>query len=201
MTLLLKYITAIFLFSAPQAYADIYKYVNQYGQVIYTDDPKHKGYKLLVKSWKGWAERSPSKGNPFWKINQSKYDPYIKKLSKEYKLPRSLIHAVIMAESTYDPNAVSKAGAVGLMQLMPETAKRYGVINRKNPLDNMHGGVRYLNDLMIMFNYDLKLVLAAYNAGENAVKRYNYKIPPYKETKNYVKKVINYYNKYRITMS
>jgi soluble lytic murein transglycosylase-like protein len=86
------------------------------------------------------------------------------------------------------------------MQLMPATAKRYGVKNRLNPRENIHGGTRYLRDLLIMFDNDLLLALAAYNAGENAVKNYGNKVPPYKETQTYVRKVINYYKKYRQTM-
>ncbi|MEE9552534.1 MAG: lytic transglycosylase domain-containing protein, partial [Gammaproteobacteria bacterium] len=109
-------------------------------------------------------------------------------------------HAVITAESAYDPRAVSRAGAVGLMQLMPATAKRYGVKNRLNPRENIYGGTRYLRDLLIMFDNNLLLALAAYNAGENAVKNHGNRIPPYKETQTYVRKVINYYKKYRKTM-
>ena len=120
---------------------------------------------------------------------------------QRYRLPKSLVHAVITAESAYDPSAISRAGAVGLMQLMPETAKRYGVRNRMNPYENIHGGSRYLRDLLIMFDNNLILALAAYNAGEGAVKKYGYRIPPFKETQTYVKKVIAYYKKYKKTMS
>ena len=119
----------------------------------------------------------------------------------QYGLPKSLLHAVITAESAYDPNAISRAGAVGLMQLMPETARRYGVNNRRNPSSNVSGGSRYLRDLLKMFNNNLVLALAAYNAGEGAVKRHGNKVPPYKETRNYVKKVIDYYREYRKEMT
>jgi soluble lytic murein transglycosylase-like protein len=104
---------------------------------------------------------------------------------------------VITAESAYDPEAISRTGAIGLMQLMPGTARRYGVANRRNPEDNISGGARYLVDLLKMFNNNLQLALAAYNAGENAVKEYGNKIPPYKETQNYVRKVLEYYNQYK----
>jgi soluble lytic murein transglycosylase-like protein len=87
----------------------------------------------------------------------------------------------------------SYAGAVGLMQLMPATAKRYGVKNRRNPAQNISGGTRYLKDLLKMFNSNLKLAVAAYNAGENAVIKYRNSIPPYRETRNYVKKVLRFY--------
>ena len=121
-------------------------------------------------------------------------------MASRYGLPKSLIHAVITAESAYDTEAVSRAGAVGLMQLMPGTAKRYGVKNRRNPYENVNGGTKYLRDLLVMFDNNLRLALAAYNAGEGAVKKYNNKIPPYKETQNYVKKVITYYNRYKQSM-
>jgi soluble lytic murein transglycosylase-like protein len=84
---------------------------------------------------------------------------------------------------------------------MPETARRYGVSNRRNPSDNISGGTRYLRDLLLMFNNNVQLALAAYNAGENAVKKYGNRIPPYTETQNYVRKVISYYQEYRKTMT
>jgi soluble lytic murein transglycosylase-like protein len=182
------------------AQADIYKYVDKHGRVILTDKPKHGGYKRLVKTWKGWEEAKVPK-NFNWVKNQKKFDPTIRTVAKTYKLPHTLLHAVITAESSYNPNAISKAGAVGLMQLMPETAKQYGVSNRRDPKQSIYGGTRYLRYLAKLFNNDLTLMLAAYNAGEGAVKKYGNKIPPYKETQNYVKKVIKYYKKYRSTMS
>ncbi|MCG8380124.1 MAG: lytic transglycosylase domain-containing protein [Proteobacteria bacterium] len=187
------------LFALP-AQADIYKYVDKYGRVILTDKPRHSGYKRLVKTWKGWEEAKVPK-NFNWAKNQKKYDPTIRSVARLYKLPHTLLHAVITAESSYNPDAISRAGAVGLMQLMPETAKRYGVSNRRNPKQNIYGGSRYLRDLLKLFDNNVILALAAYNAGEGAVKKYGNKIPPYKETRNYVNKVIKYYKKYRNTMS
>lgn len=180
--------------------ADIYKFVDKHGRVILTDKPTHSGYKQLVKTWKGWEEAKVPK-NFDWAKNQKKYDPTIRSVAKIYKLPHTLLHAVISAESSYNPDAVSKAGAVGLMQLMPETAKQYGVSNRLDPKQNIYGGTRYLRYLAKLFNNDLTLMLAAYNAGEGAVKKYGNKVPPYKETRNYVKKVIKYYKKYKLSMS
>ena len=178
-------------------YADIYKYVDKHGRVILTDKPKSNKYKLLVKTWKGWEEKKSNVAYDKFTDNKKKYASTIDYYARLYRLPKSLLHAVITAESAYDPNAISRAGAVGLMQLMPETAKRYGVSNRRNPSDNVHGGTRYLRDLLKLFKNDVRLALAAYNAGEGAVKKHGNKIPPYKETRNYVKKVIAYYKEYR----
>ena len=183
-----------------QSHADIYKYVDKHGRVILTDKPTHSGYKQLVKTWKGWEEAKLPKNFSVSK-NQKKFDPTIRSVARMYKLPHTLLHAVITAESSYNPDAISKAGAVGLMQLMPETAKQYGVSNRRNPKQSIQGGSRYLRYLAKLFNNDLTLMLAAYNAGEGAVKKYGNKIPPYKETRNYVKKVIKYYKKYKLSMS
>ncbi|MCG7956811.1 MAG: lytic transglycosylase domain-containing protein, partial [Candidatus Thiodiazotropha endolucinida] len=99
-----------------------------------------------------------------------------------------------------DPRAVSHKGAQGLMQLMPATAKRYGVENSYDPRQNLRGGATYLKDLLRMFEYDIKLALAAYNAGENAVIKYGKQIPPYPETQKYVKKVLNEFEKNRLAM-
>lgn len=188
-------------FIASAAYADIYKYTDKRGRVILTDTPKNSKYVKLVKTWKGWVPlKTGSISYKNLEKNRKKHSGTIDYMANRYKLPKSLIHAVITAESAYDSEAVSRAGAVGLMQLMPGTARRYGVNNRRNPYQNISGGSQYLRDLLILYDNDLKLVLAAYNAGEGAVKKYNNTIPPYKETQNYVKKVIAYYNKYKQTM-
>lgn len=179
------------------AMADIYKYVDKHGRVILTDKPKSDKYKLLVKTWKGWVEKKNTIDYDRFNQNREKYRSTINYYAKHYSLPSSLVHAVVTAESAYDPNAISRAGAVGLMQLMPETARLYGVNNRRNPSANVKGGTRYLRDLLKMFNNDLVLALAAYNAGEGAVRRFGNKIPPYEETRNYVKKVIDYYREYK----
>ncbi len=126
-------------------------------------------------------------------VNRARYSEMIDEIAHKSRLYPSLLHAVVKAESAYDPNAVSPAGAVGLMQLMPLTAKRYGVKDRRDPRDNLKGGARYLRKLLTTYNNDIKLALAAYNAGQKAVRKYGNKIPPYPETQNYVKKVIAYY--------
>ena len=120
----------------------------------------------------------------------------IKKTALEYNVDPLLIHAVIQVESAYNINAVSPMGAEGLMQLIPSTARRFGVRNSFNAEDNIRGGVRYLKFLSQLFNNDLRLTLAAYNAGEGAVSRYNW-IPPYPETQNYVYQVAKRYGQAR----
>ena len=196
-----SFLIALLLIAPSMTQADIYKYVDKYGRVILTDKPRNDNYKLLVKTWKGWEEKKSSIAYDKFKINKTRYASTIAYYASRYRLPKSLLDAVITAESAYDPNAVSRAGAVGLMQLMPETAKRYGVSNRRNPSANVNGGTRYLRDLLKMFDNKLELALAAYNAGEGAVKEHGNKVPPYKETRNYVKKVIAYYREYRKSAS
>jgi soluble lytic murein transglycosylase-like protein len=193
----LPVLAVLVLLPASSVQADIYKYVDKHGRVTLTDTPKGSNYKQLVKTWKGWEEAKSQIALKDFHKNKELHTGTIDDYAKRYGLPAPLLHAVITAESAYDANAISRAGAVGLMQLMPETAKRYGVVNRRNPHDNINGGTRYLRDLLVMFNNDLSLALAAYNAGEGAVKRNGNKIPPYPETQNYVKKVIAFYKQYQ----
>jgi soluble lytic murein transglycosylase-like protein len=172
----------------------VYKFVDVNGQVSFTDDPKHDGFVKLEKTWKGWRE--PIQPNNY-RDNKKRFSVFVIDASTRHQVPEYLVSAVIHAESYYNPYAISKAGAVGLMQLMPGTAKRYGVHDRQNPEQNIEGGVRYLRDLLEMFDGNVQLALAAYNAGENAVKKYGYRIPPYKETQHYVKKVSDLSQKYQ----
>jgi len=178
------------------AVADIFKYVDKHGRVFLTDRPDRPGYKLLVRTWKRWSEAGFTHSAKY----RAAHTALIAKAATTYRLPNALLHAVITAESSHNANAISHAGAVGLMQLMPDTARRYGVSNRTDPRANIHGGSRYLRDLLGMFNNNLVLALAAYNAGENAVIRHGKKIPPYAETQTYVKRVLEYYKRYRLTM-
>jgi soluble lytic murein transglycosylase-like protein len=122
---------------------------------------------------------------------KKKYDGFIKNVAAKYGVEAPLIHSIILAESNYNEFAISSKGAVGLMQLMPETARDYGVKNLYNPTENIEGGVRYLKHLMDYYNRDLELSLAAYNAGPEAVAKYG-GVPPYPETKRYIQKVKMY---------
>ena len=123
--------------------------------------------------------------------NYMRFENIIHAVANRHKIEASLVKAVIHTESFFNPNATSHKGASGLMQLMPATAERYGVTDLYSPRQNIEGGVRYLRDLMQRYPKRIKLVLAAYNAGENAVDRYQ-GIPPYPETRNYVEKVLKH---------
>ena len=172
-------------------YADVYKYTDKNGRIYFTDRPSHKKYKLIIRT-------RPKSYNAAVKVmagNKKKYTPIILAAAEKHNIDAALIHAVIRAESAYDANAVSSAGAVGLMQLMPGTAKQYGATNRKDPRQNIFAGTRYLKYLLALFPQDLKLAIAAYNAGENTVKRYKNTVPPYPETQKYVRHVLSLYKK------
>lgn len=127
--------------------------------------------------------------------NRSLYEPYIDQIARQHGIHPALVHAVISVESAYNPNALSHAGAQGLMQLMPATARRFGVTDAYDPIQNIQGGVTYLRFLLDKFE-DLSLALAGYNAGEGNVMKYGNKIPPFKETQQYVPRVLGYYQKY-----
>lgn len=220
------------VFACTQAVnADVYKYVGRNGQVIYTDSPRHKGYKLVIKSPQPVAqpvtislgsgrsllpnvETPRQEGVPMVLGSRFKPEPAVRDRSRSVDMRRmqyanvieraaykhgldpALLHAVIHAESSYNSGAVSNKGAMGLMQLMPGTAARYGVRDPYNPEDNIFGGARYLRDLLGMFKSDVRLAVAAYNAGEHNVMKYGYQVPPFQETRNYVHKVLDYYYRF-----
>ena len=180
------------------AFAEVFKYLDSRGGIHLTDKPM-RGMKLLKRysiSTGGVRASTPSAKSVLSAMfeRREQLAPLIETAASESRLRPALIHAVVRAESAYRPDAVSHKGAVGLMQLMPGTADRYGVSDRRDPAQNLSGGTRYLRDLLEMFDNDLQLALAAYNAGENAVIRYGNKIPPYNETQGYVRKVIRFYN-------
>lgn len=199
--------TAIILFIlclSNEAIADIYKFIDADGRIYYTDKPKNRQYKRIIKSTPRPAFKTVNFGNGFFKsnnfgsINKSRFNQLIAEAAARHQVDAKLVHAVIQTESAYNAAAVSSKGAVGLMQLMPETARRFGVIDRNDPDQNVDGGTRYLKHLITMFEPNLDLAVAAYNAGENAVLKYNNSIPPYPETQNYVRQVLALYNRSRI---
>ena len=197
------------LAGARPALADIYTFKDERGVVHFTNMPNgDKRFKLLRRE-----EGTPNPGTPVvgtpgaassWmpSINDMKrYAAIVDSAARTHGVDAALVHAVITAESVYNPRAYSKAGATGLMQLMPATAARYGVRNIWDPVENIQGGVRYLKDLISMFNGNLELAVAAYNAGENAVIRHGHRIPPYAETVHYVPKVLGFYKRFQSRLS
>jgi soluble lytic murein transglycosylase-like protein len=184
---------------ARPALADIYTFKDEHGVVHFTNIAGlDKRYRLLRKE--GTDARPSHLATPMHVPSEEdirRYSPIIEAAAKAYGVEMALVHAVISAESGYNPSALSKAGAKGIMQLMPDTARRYGVQNIMDPVENIHGGVRYLHDLLAMFNGNLELAIAAYNAGENAVARNGNKVPPYSETVAYVPKVLSFYHKFQ----
>lgn len=178
------------------AYADVFAYTDPSGTTHYTDVPPDGKFKVVVESLKQTATKTVL-DMPNIKGKAVAYAKVIEDVSEEVGVESALVHAVISAESGYNPHAKSRAGAQGIMQLMPETAKRYGVKDSLDAGQNIRGGVRYLRDLLDMFDNDMELAVAAYNSGENAVVRYGMQIPPYKETRAYVPKVLTLYSAYR----
>jgi soluble lytic murein transglycosylase-like protein len=168
-------------------FADIYKYVDEEGITHITNLPTDPRYRLWMVEPK--PERKGAMKVP--------YDSQIMDAAEKYNVESHLIRAVIKAESDFNQWAISRKGARGLMQLMPGTAYRYQVNNHFDPWSNIEGGVRYLRYLLDTFKGDLTLALAAYNAGEGAVAKYNNRVPPYQETQSYVKRVKLYLEKFR----
>jgi soluble lytic murein transglycosylase-like protein len=178
----------------------IYAAAEDDGSVSLSNVPTTRGFRPLIDDNLGLRdapvvrELRPARLDPAAK---ARFDGLVEQTAKAYGLESALLHAVISVESGYDAAAQSRRGAAGLMQLMPATAKRYGVADALNPAQNVQGGARYLRDLLKLFDRDLNLVLAAYNAGENAVARHGNQIPPFRETVAYVPRVLAYYRKYQ----
>ncbi|MFP3869810.1 MAG: transglycosylase SLT domain-containing protein [Syntrophobacteria bacterium] len=165
--------------------ADIYRYVDEHGVVHFSNTPTNPRYRLFI----------PEHGSDI-KEYFHRYDREIKEAARENGVDFSLVKAVIKAESDFDHRAVSRAGAQGLMQLMPETARDLAVDNPFDPSENIRGGVRYLKWLLQRFENDVSLALAAYNAGEGAVKRYG-RIPPFEQTRVFIDRVFRYWDEFK----
>jgi soluble lytic murein transglycosylase-like protein len=199
--MMMKYLVALLLvccslWFADAASAGIYKYEDENGVIHFTNCPRDPKFKLYL--------REPNEDNrpsirrvTYGDIKDSTiYDHLIAELAEKHQVDFALIKAIIRAESGFNPYAISRKGARGLMQLMPDTASRMSVPNTFNPRDNIDGGVRYFKYLLYLFNNDLRLSLAAYNAGENIVSQLG-TIPPYRETVEYVQRVLDFYQRYR----
>lgn len=214
-----SFFCVLFILMASVGHADVYKFVSRSGEVYYTDSPNHGGYKMIMSTpklryqplsaslgsgrmvGKGLTVSMPTSLNLPGRssfnaeLKRAEYASLVDQAARAHNLDPQLLHAVIHAESAYKPTAVSSKGAMGLMQLMPGTAARYGVDNPFDPAQNVFGGARYLSDLMGMFGSNVVLAVAAYNAGEGNVIKYGRQIPPFSETQNYVSKVLGLYSR------
>lgn len=182
-------------FFAEASPAGIYTFSDANGVMHFTNVPSTPRYAAMKRV--AYMPEPASAARRARLLDPDRFSPLVEQAAREHQLDQALLRAIIAVESGYDPNAVSHKGAVGLMQLMPQTARRYGVRNIYDPAQNIQGGARYLRDLMGKFNNDLPLVLAAYNAGEEAIARHGNRIPPYRETRSYVPRVLDFYRKYR----
>jgi soluble lytic murein transglycosylase len=169
-------------FAVPTSTAELYQFIARDGSIALTNVPSDSRYRKIEDE----SRRLHAT------LSERELEPVIRRYSSQHQLHPALIRAVIKAESNFDPRAVSRAGAIGLMQLMPQTAVRLDVRDMYDPDDNVGGGTKYLRQLLDQFHGNLPLALAAYNAGENAVVRYQ-ALPPFDETRQYVRKVLRYY--------
>jgi soluble lytic murein transglycosylase-like protein len=188
-----------------RCWADIYAYTADDGSVVLSNVPTDGRYVPLITAPVTQADPEPpavadAPPPETGLAAKAGYEQIVDEASRDYGVDSALLHAVISVESRYNPRAVSKAGAVGMMQLMPRTARRYGVTNALDPIQNIRGGAQYLRDLLQMFNNNVSLALAAYNAGEQAVARHGNHIPPYPETRHYVPRVLNFYRRYKLRL-
>lgn len=197
--IILSFISILGLSATSVAEAAIYLYQLPDGSRLLTDRPKYdSAYKLVRASRKikNMGQHAAGRYRHTSKPQLRRYDPLIRETADRYGVEMALIKAVIHTESYFNPNATSKKGASGLMQLMPETAERYGVRDLYSPKENLEAGVQHLKFLLRRYGNKLKHAIAAYNAGEQAVHKYG-GIPPFGETRRYVKKVLAFRDYYR----
>jgi soluble lytic murein transglycosylase-like protein len=178
------------------ARADIYSFTDENGVTHYTNVPSDARFQVLLHSAPEMSEAG-ARISPAMLARSAEFDAIIDTVAAQTSVEASLLRAVIVVESAFDPDAVSRRGARGLMQLMPATAKAYGARNVDDPAQNVHAGARYLRDLIDRYENNLELVLAAYNAGETAVERHGRKVPPFAETRDYVPRVLRVYRSLR----
>jgi hypothetical protein len=171
-------------------YADVYGFVDRNGVRNFTDIPSDPRARLLWRDPYGPKGIELPQDGPLFQYVPAQLGSEIEAAARAQSLDPALLKALVAVESRFNPRARSPKGAMGLTQLMPATAQRYGVAKPYDVKQNLHGGARYLRDLMKLFDQDVKLVLAAFNAGENAVIRYGKRIPPYPETQRYVPAVL-----------
>jgi soluble lytic murein transglycosylase-like protein len=172
-------------------FTDVYVYKDKQGVLTFTNVPTHAGYRRVFRDSNGQLS---GKGDS--SSYNGSYDDLIRSASDRYDIDADLIRAVIKTESDFNSTARSNKGAMGLMQLMPETARLQEVVNPYDPIDNIEGGVRHLKLLLSRYQGNIELSLAAYNAGIKAVEKFG-GIPPFAETKEYVRRVLQHYRTYR----
>jgi hypothetical protein len=178
------------------ARADVYSYTDSNGVTHFSNVPLDSRYQLQITTTPREAVVALPKDKSIdWLARSAQYDGVIRSAAKDAKIQAELVRAVIVVGSGFNPRAVSKQGKVGLMQLMPATAKRYGVKDIYDPEQNVRAGARYLSDLLDRFDSNLELALAAYNAGEETVERYGRHVPPFRETLAYVPSVMRVYQR------
>jgi len=170
------------------AFADVYAYKDKNGVVTFTNVPTHGGFRRVL--------RDSNRPVPSAASFNASYDSLIRTASGRYDIDADLIRAVIKTESDFNATARSHKGAMGLMQLMPDTARLHNVVDAYDPVENVEGGVRHLRMLLDRYQGKLELSLAAYNAGSGAVEKHR-GIPPFAETREYVRRVLRFYDSYR----
>jgi len=185
------FLLVLFIAAAP-AGADIYTFTDEQGVAHFSNVPADARYQVLLRSAPEVSEAG-ARISLAMLSRAAEFDLIIETAAAQASVQPELLRAVIAVESGFDPLAVSAKGARGLMQLMPATARAYGASDAGDPTQNVHAGARYLRDLINRYDDDLELALAAYNAGESAVERYGRTIPPYRETLDYVPKVLKVY--------
>ncbi len=173
------------LWIAAEARADIYVLKDSNGILHFTNVPSQSGYKPVMRDWSNGSRLAPGR-----------LEEIIRSASNRYAVDPDLVRAVIKAESDFNTAARSSKGAQGLMQLMPDTARLHKISNVYDPDENIDGGVRHLRLLLDRYQGDLRLTLAGYNAGVQAVEKYG-GVPPYPETREYIRRVLDYHQRYR----
>ncbi len=182
--------------AATTAAADIYSFTDENGVTHFTNVPSDARFQVLLRSAPE-VSQAGARISPAMLARSVEFDEIIDTAAKQTSVEASLLRAVIVVESAFNPDAVSIKGARGLMQLMPATARAYGATDVDDPAQNVHAGARYLRDLIGRYKNDLELVLAAYNAGETAVEKHGRRIPPFAETRDYIPRVLRVYNSLR----
>jgi soluble lytic murein transglycosylase-like protein len=175
--------------AAVTARADIYSFVDEAGVTHFSNVPNDTRYRVILS-----APPEPAQGGgAHWLARSHTFDRLIDRAAREAQVQPQLVRAIIVVESGFNPRAVSRRGALGLMQLLPQTARRYGASDAFDPAQNISAGAHYLRDLIVRYGNNLELVLAAYNAGTEAVEHYGNRIPPFAETRQYVPAVLRIY--------